>query len=116
MSVAMALQAHAFAALHFRHIGQWEAQKFLVLAEHRHAVTLSRHANRRFVRGFHIENLFTGFAGTDQLALRHHKAIADARGDQQLACRVMHHNLDNLVARVDIHHQAHWVAMAAPAG
>ena len=91
-------------------------QQLAVLADHRDVVAVGRHAEHGLRRlAVTFSTCLPLRVVATHLVLGHDEAVAARGGDQQLAAGLVDEELDDVVVLLQVDHQAHRLAVAAPA-
>src|SRR6202051_1138227 len=114
-AVFVALQPHAAATAHLRHLVEGEEYHLAVLANRRHQLALDRRDGTRFVRRFDVEHLLALASIAEALVLRHDESPARFARNQKLAAALIAEHRYDIGFLLEVAEQADRLAMAAAA-
>src|SRR5690606_15801930 len=114
-AVAVALQPDALATRHFCDLFDGENEHLPVLADDRNRVALQGDAETRFVRHLYVHHLLALAGIGKHVLFRDDEAVAGMGNEQQLALRVIGKCSDDFLVSIHVDHDAHRLAMPAPA-
>ena len=116
VAVLIALQAHAFAAAHLRHLVEREHQQPAVVADHRNLVAGGGADDRGHGRLVDVEHLAALAGAADHVVLVDHEAAAVGGGHDHLGAGPVGQHGDDVLALAEVGHDADRLALATAAG
>src|SRR5580704_623109 len=114
-AVLVALQPHAAAAAHFRHLVQREEYHLAVLANRGHELALDRRDGARFVGRLDVEHLLALAGIAQALVLGHDESPARFARDQKLAAALIAEHRDDIRLLFHLDEQPDRLAMTTAA-
>ncbi len=114
-AVLVALQPHAAAATHLRHLVEGEEHHLAVLADRRHQLALDRRDGARFVGRLDVEHLLALARIAQALVLGHDESPARFARDHELAAAPIAEHRDDVGLLLDLAVEPDRLAVAAAA-